>query len=461
MRPALFAAIVSVCAASAALRAEPPSLVAIQNARIVTVSGAVLEKGTVVVKDGLIADVGPSVAPPAGAWVIDGNGLTVYPGLIDAMSTWGIPPAPSAPTGAAATRGSAPTTPGAPNAAPPRANGPEDRPLTTSWVHAADLVQPSDSRLDAARNAGFTTAVTFPREGIIAGHGAVIDLSKSTPGQMVVAPNVGLYLTLRTAGFNSFPGSLMGTFAYLRQTWSDAAWYKDAQAIYAKNPTTLQRPAYDRALEGVLEAQRVLLPADSRVQIERVAHFAAELKTPAILYGAHEGYRSVEALKKAGYPVILDVNWPAKAKNGDPEQQDGLRLLELRDKAPSTPGALAKAQIKFAFTSDGLSAPKEIIPAIKKAILAGLSEDDAVRALTLNAAEIYGVSNRLGSIEKGKIANLTVVKGKLFDDSAKVQMVFIDGVKYDPVPEAQEAPGGGRRPGPAVETSTDDEEDLR
>ena len=426
--------------------ADPPSRVAIRGARVYTVSGPVLEKATVLIKDGLIEAVGENIPIPAGVTVIDGTGLNVYPGLIDALSTWGIAElaAPVPPAGGG--RGGAqpaPTTPApAPTATPPpaRARGPEDRPNTFTWVKAADLVKPSDRRIETARSAGFTTAVTFPRQGILAGHGAVINLAGENGGDMVVDPSAGLYTTLTTGGFASFPGSLMGAMAYLRQIWIAAAYYKAAKEGYAKDPVAIARPSYDRALEGLLEAHRLLIPATSRVQIDRMLRFGAEFKTPFVLYGGHEAFRAADDLKKARVPVILNVKWPAKERESDPEEIPSLRTLQLRDKAPTTPAVLAAAGVPFAISSEGLDTPKDILKALKKSIDVGLKPADAIRALTLSAAEIYGVASRLGSIDKGKIANLTVVKGDLFDEKSKLEMVFIDGKKYLPAPEAPAPP---------------------
>ena len=433
-------------AAAGLVTADPPSRVAIRDARVFTVSGPVLEKATVLIKDGLIEAVGENIPIPAGVTVIDGTGLNVYPGLIDALSTWGIAElaAPVPPAGGG--RGGAqpaPTTPApATTATPPpaRARGPEDRPNTFTWVKAADLVKPSDRRLETARSAGFTTAVTFPRQGILAGHGAVINLAGENGGDMVVDPSAGLYTTLTTGGFASFPGSLMGAMAYLRQIWIDAAYYKAAKEGYAKDPVAIARPSYDRALEGLLEAHRLLIPAMSHVQIDRMLRFGAEFKTPFVLYGGHEAFRAADDLKKARVPVILNVKWPAKERESDPEEIPSLRTLQLRDKAPTTPAVLAAAGVPFAISSEGLDTPKDILKALKKSIDVGLKPADAIRALTLSAAEIYGVASRLGSIDKGKIANLTVVKGDLFDEKSKLEMVFIDGKKYLPAPEAPAPP---------------------
>jgi len=427
------------------LQAEPPSLIAIQDARIITVSGAVLEKGTVVLRDGIIADVGAAITIPKGAWVVDGKGLTVYPGLIDGFSTWGIPDgAPVAATGGGRAAAAVAAPAGAP--APARSQGPADRPATNSWVTAADLVKTSDRRLDAARGAGFTSAATFPRPGLVGGHGALVNLAGENAGRMVVEPGIGLLLSMGGGGYTGYPSSSMGMIAYYRQLWIDAGHYKLNKEMYAQLPATIERPGYDRALEGVLAAKKVFLPAAGPMQLERALKLAAELKATPVIYGAVEGYRMAATLKKTSTPVILNVKWPVKDREADPERVDSIRTLELRDKAPESPAALVAAGVKFAVSSDGIDNPKDVIKALKRSIDLGLKKEDALRALTLSAAEIHGVGARLGSIDKGKIANLVVTNGDLFDDKTKVQMVFIDGVKYLPPPETPPTPRGGGAP---------------
>jgi hypothetical protein len=438
--------------------AELPSAVAIRNARIVTVSGPVIAKGTVVIRDGLIAGVGENVTPPADAWVIEAQGMTVYPGLIDALSTWGIPPVPA--TGATTTtRG--PATPGAPvtggrrsgaTTAEPVVHGPEERPATNSWVRAADLISADEPRILSGRNAGFTTAVTFPTTGIFGGQGALINLS-GDKRRIVMATPLGQYVSMTSGEFRSYPGSLMGVIAYIRQLYLDAAHYQIERAAYEKDHMA-RRPSYDRAVEGVLESPRVLLPASSVVQLERMARFAAELKLPAVLYGGQEAYADAPKLREFGYPVLVSLKWPARQRDADPELHDSLRTLVLREQAPAAPAALAKAGVKYAFYSDGISA-REAARAVKRAVDAGLAPADAIRALTLSAAEIYGVADRLGSVEKGKIANLLVTSGDLFQEGTQVKFTFIEGVKYQPVPEppvterpAAAPAAGAEQPGP-------------
>ena len=446
--------ILLLCAGALALDAAAPSVFVIRDARIVTVSGPVLERGTVLIRDGLIQEVGAGVAVPADAWVIEGKGLTVYPGLIDALSTLGI--AEAATTTAATTRGSGrtpgppstPSTPATPSETPgppstpattaPQVRGPEDRPSNTSWVRAADLISPSDRRLESARSAGFTTAVTFPPRGIFAGQGAVINLAGERAGQMVIASPAGLYLTVSGGGFSSFPGSLFGVMAYIRQVFLDTENYVLARQAYQNQPAGTRRPAYDRALEGVLDAPRLLIPASRAVELDRMIRFAAELNRKAVLYGGHEAYRAADLLRKSGTPLLVSLRWPERSRDADPEEQEPLRTLELRERAPSTPATLVKAGVPFAFYTEGITTSRELQRAIKRALDAGLSPADALRAFTLSAAEIYGVADRLGSLDKGKIANLVVTSGELFQEKTQVKYVFIDGLKYEPLPETPE-----------------------
>ncbi len=406
------------------IEAEAPSAIAIKDVHVITVSGQDLPRATVLLRDGLIQDVGPGLAIPADAWVIDGTDLTVYPGFINGLSTWGIP---------------ASATPQSPTAAQlrpqARVHGPEDRPQTYSFERAADLVSPSDNRLDEARAAGFTTSATFPNRGIFEGLGAMVDLAGERGRDMVIAQPIGQEIVFRMGGGGmgrSFPSSLMGNIAYVRQLYLDLHQYKEAKQIYDGHPSGNRRPEYDHDLEGLAESPRILLPANEAQQIDRILRFGQELKVPFVVYGMHEGYRRVDELKQANVPVLISLKWPEKPKDADPHEVPDYRELEMREQAPAVPGMLAKAGVKFGFYSDGLDSDADLTKALKKALDAGLSRADAIRALTLNTAEIYGVSDRLGSIEKGKIANLVVTKGAAFDDKSTIEYVFIDGKQFQP-----------------------------
>ena len=443
-----------VCCALALAQSHPA--VAIRNAKIVTVSGSVISKGTVVVRNGLIEAVGENVAVPCRCHARRrrrSHRLSRPDRCPQHLgTTWRsrrhrhhrsrrtrrtrnhYPQRTTAPTQAAVTP----------------ARGPEDRPQTTSWIKIADEISATDHRIETARAAGFTTAVTFPTRGIFAGQGAVIDLiSGEKPGEMVVLSPVGQYISLTAGGRGggmgrSFPSALMGYIAYVRQIYLDAGHYKLVKDAYAQNPVGMTRPEYDRALEGVLDSPRILLPANRLVEIDRMLHLAADLKQPVILYGGRETFRPEAAalLKKYNTAILLSMRWPEASRDADPDEPDSMRTLQTRDRAAAAPTILQEAGVKFAFYSDGLDQPRDLQRAVKKALDNGLSRDAALRALTLTPAEIYGVANRLGSIEPGKIANLVVTRGDIFDDRTKVEMTIVDGRKYVPVPDA--SPMGGR-----------------
>jgi imidazolonepropionase-like amidohydrolase len=406
---------------------EPPYF-AIRGAKIVPVSGRTAENSTIVISRGIISAVGADAKIPDEAWIIDGKGLTVYPGLIDSLTDVGLLASP------------APGTPGATDAAPRPAQvvarSPEDRPGTTPWRNAADEVNLGDKRIETWRNGGFTTVIAAPKGGFLPGQAAVLDLAGDRPGDLVVRTPAAIPLNLRPAGgFNSgFPDSLMGVLAYVRQLFLDTDWSVRAQAAYEHN-ARLERPRYDRAEASVAAVLQkhvvVLIPANNSVEIRRSLELPNRWKVSGVIYGGQMAYEDAPEIAGKKLPVLVNAKWPEAEKDADPEDKPSLRELRFRDRAPSAPAALAKANVKFAFYSGGLTAPKDVLKAVKKSIDAGLPPDVAIRALTLSAAEIYGVSDRMGSIEVGKIANLIVTDGDLFEENTKIKLVFVDGRRFE------------------------------
>lgn len=284
-------------------------------------------------------------------------------------------------------------------------------------------------------------ALVAPSRGIFPGFSALVNLAGDRAGEMVVKTPVALHTAFPTsAGSRSYPASLMGTLAYVKQTFLDARHYRQAWAAYNGGTRGRKRPPYDRALEHLQPAvagrMPVLLPAQTEGQIRRCLDLGRELELPVLLYGAHEGYRVARLLAEHKAPVLVSAKWPEKERDADLELEESLRTLRLRDRAASTPAALEKAGVRFAFYSEGIANPKDALRNVKKAIDAGLPPDAALRALTLSAAEILGVADLLGSIETGKVANLVVADGDLFDEKTKIKYVFVDGRKFT-VPERQ------------------------
>lgn len=409
----------------AAQGGEPQSF-AIRGATVVPVSGTRIENATVVISHGVITAVGKDASFPQETWLIDGKGLTVYPGLFDSFTDIGISAASAAPGGEGGTRPSQQAI----------SRGPEDRPGSTPWRDAAGEASLTDKRIETWRGAGFTTVVSAPKGGIFPGQAAILDLAGERNGDLVVKSPVAIPVSLQPVGnFSSFPGSLMGTVAYVRQVWLDADWSAKAEAIYEKNPRGVARPRYDRteaALADALEDHAVvLIPANNSVQIRRAFELADRWHVNGVIYGGQMGYDVAGEIAAKKLAVLVDLKWPEADKDADPDAIASLRTLRFRDRAPSSPAALAKAGVKFAFYSGGIAAPKDILKAAKKSIDAGLAPDAALRALTLTPAEIFGVADRLGSIESGKIANLVIADGDLFNEKTKVKYVFVDGRRFD------------------------------
>jgi len=410
--------------------ARPP-FYAIQNARIVTGTGSVIESGTVVIANGLIEAVGASATVPPEAWVIDGSGLTVYPGLFDGLSDVGIERERESGENGAGGGGGNPFLQLANQEV---STGPGDRPSTNSWVHAADLLNADADEIETWRQGGFTTALVTPGEGIVTGQAAVVDLA-GTEREMVVKSPAALRLTLEGGGFRSYPGSLMGVISYIEQLYLDAGHRAAYEARYEQDPRGEPRPTYDRALDPIQDAidggWPTIFPADEVKEIRRMIELGEETGARTVLAGGHDAYEIAPEIAAAGVPVLVSLDWPEKDRNVDPEEEESLQSLRRRAYAPTTPARLEEAGATWAFYSDGAGNPREAIEGVRKAIESGLSEDAALRALTISPARIYGVDQIMGSVEEGKIANLVVTDGDLFAEDTEVKMVFVDGKKFE------------------------------
>ncbi|MDA2914506.1 amidohydrolase family protein, partial [Acidobacteriia bacterium AH_259_A11_L15] len=256
------------------------------------------------------------------------------------------------------------------------------------------------------------------------------------PREMVVKTPVALRINLQPLpGFWSFPSSLMGVLAYVKQVYLDARHYDQAWSLYENDPRGRQRPSYDRTLEPIRESLAenwpVLIPGNRTIEIRRALELGEDVDARTLLYGGQQGYEIAEELARNNIPVLVSLKWPEKPKDADPEAVTPLRVLRFRVNAPTTPAAFEQAGVRFAFYSGGLGSPTEIMKNARKAIEKGLSPQQALRAFTLSPAEIFGVADRLGSLEPGKIANLVVTDGDLFGEKTKVKMVFIDGRKFE------------------------------
>lgn len=457
MRSKLFLLVLAAICLSSGATANAQSY-AITNARIVTVSGSAIDKGTVVVRNGLIEAVGANLKAPADAQVFDATGLTVYPGFIDALTNLGLPPArPTTPAVPGGGQQAAIAAAAAAAAAQPTSNSNYPAGLRPDYT-TFDELRAGEAQFEATRNAGFTTALTTGRTGIFPGQSAVINLAGDSVSAMVVKSPFAQHVSFVTIGGGQYPGSLLGTFSALRQMFNDAQRLQEMQKMYATEPRGMKRPASDKSLEAlypILGRQMpVVFNANTEIQIIRALDLIKQYNLRGMIAGGQEAWKVADRLKAQNIPVLLSLNFPKRTAAASPDADpDSLETLRLRAETPKGAARLAAAGVKFAFQSGGATAIGDFFANAGKAVEGGLSKDAAIRAMTLGSAELLGVDNRLGSIEAGKIANLAIVKGDIFGRDKFVPQIIIDGKVFEQKEPIRPAPGA-RGPGAAIPSGT-------
>jgi imidazolonepropionase-like amidohydrolase len=431
----------------AALLTAPPALAqrntwALTNARIQTISHGTIEKGTIVIRDGLIAAVGANVAVPPDARVLDLSGRTVYPGLIDLTSSIGLEVV-AAPQGGRGGGGAAFTTA---SQTRPRFVGLEPS------RSVAEEINPSAADLEAARNAGITAVLVAPTRGAFRGLSALLPTREDSAAKYLLRAPVGLHMGFQGAQ-GRYPATLLGVIAYERQELYDAQRQAAMLDRFRANPRT-PRPESDADLDALVPVVRGTLPAffaaNNENEIRRAVNIAKEFNLKLTIVGATEGFRALDALK-GGRPVVVSVDypnasemtgWPYHAAQRREPNDSAVRSAAARKLAEGNAATLNQAGVKFALAS-GTLRPNEFVANVRRAIAAGLPRAAALEALTIRPAEIAGVAEQLGTIDQGKVANLVVTQGELLTDSVKVRLVFVDGIRHEVI-EAPPAGRGGR-----------------
>jgi imidazolonepropionase-like amidohydrolase len=395
--------------------ADAPGVYAITGGTIHPVSGPEITNGAVIIRDGLIESVGYSQAIPLDATIIDVKGGHIYPGLIDAQTSLGFP-------SATATRRRGPA--GARNT--PTEQLPETGPSFLAFREA----KLSDDDLEAKRATGVTTIVTAPAFGIFNGQSVALNLSGGTMESRVIRNPATQQISFNPRPAWTYPDSLMGVISYIRQTFMDAQQYSAARTIYDKNPAGYKRPDESPSLEalgGVLRRDvPVVFVADSELMIRRAEAIAKEFSVRLIIAGARQGYKMGDELKSFGAPVLVSTKWATAPAAKEDREEQPLRVIRDRQLQPTTPAVLAKSGVLFALVS-GPGKTADYFSGIRKAIENCLSADDALRATTLNPAKIIGIDRQLGSIDRGKIANIVITDKPIFDKESKVKHIFVDG----------------------------------
>ncbi len=392
---------------------------AIVGARIVTVSGATIENGTIVIQNGKIAAVGASVQIPSGAERIDGKGMSVFPGMIDAGTNMGLAEITLAVNGSV--------------------DLVEVGPMNAN-AKAIKGIHPHSAHVNVTRVNGITTVLSAPAGGLMPGQAAIINLNGSTPDEMAVVREYALVINFpRIAfggGFGGFGGGFGGAgqaadfneairrrdtqVEDLKKIFKSAETYLRAKDAYTKDKS-LPYPVTDQKLEALapfIKGEKpIIFTADRERDIRGVAKFVTEMKVKGIIMGGQEAWKAADDLKMNNIPVIYTHIYSLPVREDD-----------AYDYLFAAPSKMAASGVKFCISTGDTGPEVRDLP--YHAGLAGaygLSKEDALKSVTLYAAEILGVGDKMGSLDVGKVANVVVADGELLEARTNIKYMFING----------------------------------
>ena len=408
-----------------------PRVHALTGARIVLAPGRVIEKGTIVVRDGIIEAVGASVSIPADARIWKVDSLTIYAGLIDLAMPVSVTPADQ---GGDQGSGGGRRQPDAPKEKPGAFH---ELDVVTPEIVLADRLAMKDGDRTGRRNVGITTVRVIPEKGVFRGEAAILDLGDGPLADNLLRREAGQVISFATASGDQYPASTMGTVAVLRQTIMDTRWYADAHAAYESKPVGLERPKTNVAFEALLPSvqgkEPIIFVTDDVLDVLRAKELEKEFGLQFAYVGSGEEYKRLHDVGKLPRGIVVPVNFPEAPSVDEPGQALTVSTETLRhwQNAPGNLAQLNAAKMPFAITAMGLKDVSAFRKNVAKAISRGLSADAALAATTTVPASMVGLSDRLGTIEAGKIANLVVTDGPLFSDSTKVRAVWVDGDRFE------------------------------
>ena len=395
---------------------KTPNLVALTGATVYTEPGKKLTNATVLIADGRISAVGTKVTVPAGYQQIDASRYTLYPGFIDPYSQYGITAAEK-------------TGHGSYRDAPVYSNERKGGNASNGAIHAekqwVSEFQPDAKAADELRKLGFTAVQTARFDGIFRGQSFVSSLADGIANELVLKADAAQFMSFnKGSSKQSYPSSLMGSIALVRQTLSDAAWYNNAygktDVRYFNEPVEFN--AALQSLANISSTGVVFETTDDRTLL-RAHNVLAEfgLKNVAMVGSGFE-YVRLNEIKASGRKLILPLNFPAAPSVEQVADQLDVSLADLRhwERAPANAAELANAGVPFALTTYKLKDTKQFWPNLRKAVKYGLSEDTALAALTTEPAKLIGVADKLGKIAPGYQADFVLTDGDIFADGAIV-----------------------------------------
>ena len=422
--------------------ADRPRVYCIEGATVVPAPGERLDDATVVIRDGLIEAVGREITPPADAVVIDGEKLWVYPGLIDPVVSL---------------------------ADSEKNDDPEQDTTPTGPIHPISRIHPEERASDGLepfagdraekaaqlRGLGFTTVVVMPSAGVLRGTSPAVLLRDDAPvAEIILRDDVAQHIGFEHGSYGgSYPTSLMGAVAAIRQTLLDTRRHIEWSERYEQNPVGMERPdqvAAFVALEPLVAgSQRAIFHASSSDDVLLSARIADEFGLSAAILGPGHEWEVADRIKAADRILIIPLAWPKKPEVATDDEALDVTVKTMRRHlgAPANAARLHETGVRFALTTDGLEDLDLFKTNMVRMLDEGLPGDAALAALTTVPAELMGIDDVVGTLEPGKIANIAVFDGPIFSGDSVAQRVFVDGIEYRI--EAKKKP----------ETETDDGDD--
>jgi imidazolonepropionase-like amidohydrolase len=387
------------------------------NATIVKDAATTLSSATMVIKDGVIKAIGKDIAIPKDAVTIDCKGRYIYPSFIDIYTDYGMP-APQPGTGGFNFFG-----PTQFNSATKGAYGWNQS--IKSEVDAYRSFAKDEAKANSLRELGFGTVLTHIKDGIARGTGALVTLANDNENFSIIKEKASAnYSFNKGTSTQSYPGSMMGMIALLRQTYLDAQWYKQKPAGEGLN-LSLQAWLDNQSLPQIFDA-------GDKWNDLRADRIGDEFGVQYIIKGGGNEYQRIKEVKATNATYIISLNFPQAMDVEDPNDARFVSVSDMKhwELAPTNPAALEKAGIPFCLTTSDLRDMKQFTANLKLAFQYGLSEQEALNALTKTPATALGVYSQVGSLDVGKLANFIITSGPVFNEKTQIIQNWIRGKKY-------------------------------
>jgi imidazolonepropionase-like amidohydrolase len=392
-----------------------PGMFAFTNATIVVNANQTLTNATLLIKGQTIQGVGAGLAVPKGYVVIDLKGKFVYPSLVDAFTSYGLAEAPAQQRGFGGQRQSifVSTKKGA------YGWNESIRPET----YVKNIFSTDTKKADELRKVGFGSVNVISRDGIARGVSAAVTLNEGADNSVILKDQTAAnYSFNKGTSSNDYPTSLMGSIALLRQTYYDAQWYGK------------QKEEYNISLDefGKQQTMPQLFEVDGWQNILRADKIGKEFGKKYIIKSTGDEYQRINEVKATGASLIIPLTFPKAYDVEDPAEARNLSLSQMKgwELAPTNPASLEKAGIKFALTAFGLENSRDFWANIRTAIENGLTEKQALQSVTEIPASLLGISDKVGSLEKGKVANFLISSDNLFKNGNIIFENWVQGKRF-------------------------------